>query len=95
MIRLLSAEQECIWSVAVNTLEENQEQRKQVAQVKVQFCEGERETPQCTPEPEIHSFSFYQNTTSSGLEKYKPSVKPLNEIKGMDSLEGSVEQFKY
>lgn len=95
-IRLLSAEQECIWSVAVNTLEENQEQRKQVAQVKVQFREGERETPQCTPEPEIHSFSFYQNTTSSGfLEKYKPSVKPLNEIKGMDSLEGSVEQFKY
>lgn len=79
----------------MNTLEENQEHGKQVAQVKVRFCEGGRETPQCTPEPELHSFSFYQNTTSSELEKYKPSVKPLNEIKGMDSLEGSVEQFKY
>lgn len=51
--------------------------------------------PHYTQEPEIHSFGFYQNTTSSGLKKYKPSVKPLNEIKGVDSLEGSVEQFKY
>lgn len=49
--------------------------------------------PHCTPEPETHSFSFYQDTASSGLKKYKPSVKPLNEIKGTDSLEGSVEQF--
>lgn len=45
-----------------------------------------------TQEPEIQSFSFYQNTTSSGLKKYKPSVKALNEIKGMDSLESSVER---
>jgi len=59
------------------------------------FCEEEREMPHYTQEPEIHSFSFYRNTTSSGLKKYKPSVKPLNEIKGMDGLEGSVEQFKY
>lgn len=51
--------------------------------------------PHYTQEPEIHSFSFYQNTTSSGSKKYKPSVRPLNEIKGMDSLGGSVEQFKY
>lgn len=48
-----------------------------------------------TQEPEIQSFSFYQNTTSSGLKKYKPSVKALNEIKGMDSLESSVERCKY
>lgn len=48
--------------------------------------------PHYTQEPEIQSFSFYQNTTSSGLKKYKPSVKALNEIKGMDSLESSVER---
>lgn len=81
--------------MAAHTLEENQKQRKSVAQVNVRFCEEEREMPHYTQEPEIHSFGFYQNTTSSGLKKYKPSVKPLNAIKGMDSLEGSVEQFRY
>lgn len=72
-----------------------EKKRKEGRKANIWFCEEGGEMPHYTQEPEIQSFSFYQNTTSSGLKKYKPSVKALKEIKGMDSLESSVERCKY